>query len=193
MPGVLTAFKRTIFTLTLIAALLPRAEAQETDPLSVVQRLNAAVKAGDVEAAVALFADDAVIVNTRGRRTEGKAAIRAFWRATIAEGASAPSTPTAANSTIAGDKITRTRGVTTDYYRKLGVAPLTHGNEATVRDGKITRYFNYIPHAEIDRLEKACAAPQAAGLLIYGRESCAEYVQRARANTDAMLALPTPR
>jgi|SRR6185369_7415420 len=177
---------RAIFALSLVAALLPRVEAQENDPLSVIQRLNAAVKAGDVDATVALFADDAVIVNTRGKRTEGKSAIRAFWSSTISEGASGTPPTTA---TVAGDKVSWSKGVTNNFYLQLGVAPVTHVSEATVRDGKITRYAGYILHPEINRIEKACAAPQAAGILLFG-SSCASYVQAARANTDATLAVP---
>ena len=49
-----------------------------TSPSAVLEAYTEAVKAGEIDAALALFTDDAVIVDPGGRRFPGKNSIRQY-------------------------------------------------------------------------------------------------------------------
>lgn len=61
---------KIIAPLVLVLLLVPttKVPAQSNDPLSLLNALVAAEGSRDVEEATALYADDAVITNTRGRK-----------------------------------------------------------------------------------------------------------------------------
>ena len=70
-----------LFAITVAAALvLPTlfARAGEGDPLSTMQALKDAERAFDLDRALSLFADDAVIVNAAGATTAGMENLRQF-------------------------------------------------------------------------------------------------------------------
>jgi hypothetical protein len=57
-----------------LSALTDAAEGQNTDPRSVLKRYIEAQNAGELDAALALWADDGAIINTKGTqgRRQGK-------------------------------------------------------------------------------------------------------------------------
>ena len=71
-----------LFAITVAAALGPSqpysARAGEGDPLSTMQALKDAERAFDLDRALSLFADDAVIVNAAGATTAGMENLRQF-------------------------------------------------------------------------------------------------------------------
>ena len=75
--------KQQILALTLVLVLLalPMASlAEDTDPASVLNAMVAAYMAGDIDAAMAYYADDAVMtVTNTGEVYDGAAPIRAFF------------------------------------------------------------------------------------------------------------------
>ena len=160
------------------------ASAAEGDPLTVVQRMIAAENAGNLEAVLALWDDDGTIVNTRGRRIKGKEAIRNFTSTNISRG----NQHTLESPTVAGDSVSWLHTDDTDFYRRLGVAPVNIVSRATVRDGRIVAYIGYFPHPEINRIGRACDAPQATGILLFG-QPCTEFIRAVRAHTDQVLAV----
>jgi hypothetical protein len=81
-----------------------------TSSYPLADRYFAAMRARDVEALMALFAEDAVMVLPDGRELAGSAAIRAMYDYLVASGAPSP-TPTAA---IAG-----TDGVAVEIEARL--------------------------------------------------------------------------
>ena len=166
----------------LLAVALPRTLAAQADPLGVLQRLIAAENAGDLDAVMALWADDAVLVNTRGRRVSGLEAIRNFERGNIKDGIQ----HTLASPTVAHDTVSWAFTDETDFYRRLGVSPVHIVARAQVRDSKVIAFTGYFPVAEIDRIEAACRAPQNADVRLFG-QSCDEFITAARAHTKEVL------
>lgn len=73
-----------------------------------------------------------------------------------------------------------------ESYRKLNVAPVQQNSEIVVRGGKIRSWVNYFPPSEIARIEHACAAPQAQGLLV-NDQPCSQFVEQAKAQTTKVL------
>ena len=67
-----------------LAGITQAAEAQNTDPRSVLQRYIDAQNAGNLDAALALWAEDGLIINTRGRKVTGQENLRRFIQTNIA-------------------------------------------------------------------------------------------------------------
>jgi ketosteroid isomerase-like protein len=148
----------------------------EPDPFSVVQALMDAQSAIDPDAALALFADDAVIVNVTGDKFAGDDLRRFVQTDTWANDRFAMESPR-----LHGDKVVWTKSVTAGFYQHLGIAPVQFAFEATVRAGRITSINAYFPPWEIARIEQACRA-RAIEPLIYGRP-CSEFVRGIKAHT----------
>ena len=66
-----------------LSALTYAAEGQNTDPRSVLKRSIEAHNTGELDAALALWTDDDVIINTRGRKVAGKENLRKFIQTNI--------------------------------------------------------------------------------------------------------------
>ena len=154
------------------------AEPRTNDPKSVLQRFAAAMNAGDTNAALTLWAEEAAITNTRGRMIAGKERIRRFLQANI----TMKQRLDPESVQVAGDKLIWNNQESNDSYRKLGVAPVQIVSEMIVRDGMIRAYVGYLPSTEIARIEQACAAPQGKEVLPNG-EPCNEFIEKARAQT----------
>lgn len=161
--------------------------AQGTDPLSVVKGFRAAYNDGNVEAAVNFYANDAEITNTRGRKFIGKKAIRKFTQNNLAAGERVAS----GDPKVTGDAATLIARVTTDFYVKLGVAPIGISGRWIVRDGKIKSETHYFPPISLVKIRQACASPQAQGVLLFG-QPCNEFLEQAVAQTKSVVATLKP-
>ena len=160
----------------------PAAEAQNPDPASVLKRYVEALNAGDLNTAVALWAEDGVLTNTRGRRYVGHENLRPFIRQNISR--KIKQEPEAMQ--VIGEKATWINRESNESYRKLNVAPVQQNSEITVRGGKIVSWVNYFPSSEIARIEQACAMPQAQGISV-NDQPCSQFIAQARAQAAMTL------
>jgi ketosteroid isomerase-like protein len=151
------------------------------DSLSVVQALIDAERAGNLDAAVGLFADDAFIVNVTGRKTAGKEQLRWFINTEIWMREDFR----LRNLQVAGDRVSWVEPATAAFYKNIGVAPVQFAFEATVLNGKIASIIAHLPASEIARVGAACTA-QAKEPLLYGGP-CSEFVQLVQAHTRRLV------
>jgi len=132
------------------------------DPASVIKALADALNAGNVDAAVAFYTDDATQTQQpppagqSGVRT-GKEQIRGFVKGLVADHFSGE----LSNLKVAGDKITFTSTFSTDTYRKLGIAPLVTVEEAVFEGGKIKSQTVNVTPESLAKIQAAMAAAQA--------------------------------
>ena len=162
------------------------AEAQNTDPRSVLKRYIETQNAGELDAALALWADDGVIINTRGRKVAGKENLRKFIQTNISR--KIKQEPEAIETV--GDKVTWINRESNESYRKLNIAPVQQNSEVIVRSGKIISWVNYFPPGEIARIEQACSSPQAQGVLL-NDQRCSEFIEQAKAQTASVIGVGT--
>lgn len=181
---------KAVIPLLLVLLLVPIANvtAQGTDPLSVIKGAKAAYDAGNVEAAVAFYADDAVITNTRGRKIIGKDAIRRFIQGNLKAGTRSGEM---LNPQVTGDSVTWAEMERTDFFVKLGIALTEVRTQVVVQNGKINSTNSYRPPLSLVRIQQACENPQAQGVLLYG-QSCSEFVQQSKAQTRSVAATLKP-
>jgi hypothetical protein len=147
------------------------ARASDPDPLTIVQALMDAEQAFDLDRALSLFADDAMIVNVAGARTAGPEDLKDFLDADMWFNDSFVLEQPLVNR----NSVSWTKSVNADFYRNLGIAPVRFAFTAVVDNGKIESIVAHVPQDEITRIEAACWRP-AAEPLIYGRP-CSEFVQ----------------
>jgi ketosteroid isomerase-like protein len=115
----------------------------QTDPASVARAFIDAENRHDVEGAVALFADDAVVVDARGTLTT-RAEIRQ-WQTDLAAGNFAA---TMGAPTVVGDRVTFGGDVALNSLRALGFDRLDATWELTIQQGRIKGYrFAFTPEA----------------------------------------------
>jgi uncharacterized protein (TIGR02246 family) len=157
------------------------AQEQNTEPRSVIQRFNDAQNAGEVDAALAMWAEDGVRTNSRGAKMAGKAEIRKFIQGVVAAKIGVETE----SMDVVGDRVTWTIRESSELYRKLDVAPVRVIVELLVRDGKITSWLSYIPPSEISKLEQACAA-QPKGVLPNG-QPCGQFIEPLKAHTTRVI------
>jgi hypothetical protein len=135
--------KLFIIVLVLVAVLaLPLAlQAQETDPAAVVEGQAAAINAGDLEATMAYFSDDAVITlayppPAPAEVYSGAAEIRAWFEELWAMNFELDSTILQ----VEGNVVTADEKSYSDFSRELGIAPLAGITEYQVQAGQITAF-----------------------------------------------------
>lgn len=141
----------------------PGAGHAQSDPAAVARALIDAENRHDVEAAVALFTPDAVVIHATGTLTT-TAEIRK-WQTELAEGNfhANISTPV-----VAGDKVTFTGDVVLNSFRALGIDKLDATWELTVQQGRV-KTFNFVfTPASAARLQAAIAG--AASLALTGTD-----------------------
>jgi ketosteroid isomerase-like protein len=115
--------------------------AQGTDPESVIRAIIDALNAKNIDAALALVADDAVVTiipppgDTTGVFT-GKEEIRGWWEGYVAFGSHSEFS----NFQVAGDKATWSAKVSADRLRAEGVASLGYKAEGIVQGGLLKSY-----------------------------------------------------
>jgi ketosteroid isomerase-like protein len=133
--------------------------AQETDPETVVLAAFAAMNAGDVEGALAYYADDAVVNIVPFATHTGKEEIRAYFEGNAALNA----TLEYENLQVERDTVTVTVWFTDDDLRAIGLN-LEGIEEVTVQDGKIVTETWTATDETMAALEAAMAAlPETGG------------------------------
>lgn len=170
--------------LLVVSAIFQAAEAQNPDPASVLRRYIEALNAGDLDTALAQWAEDGAITNTRGRRYAGHESLRSFIQGNISR--KIKQEPEAIQT--AGDKVTWINRESNEAYRNLNVAPVQQNSEIVVREGKIVSWVNYFPSSEIARIEQACATPRAPGVLL-NDQPCSQFVEQAKTQTARVLGM----
>jgi hypothetical protein len=92
-------------------------DARHPDPLSVVAAAFAAQNVGNVDAAAAFYADDALITNTRGKAAlTGKEGVRHFHEANRAANVQFSLGP---NPMIDGNKVSTRTTTAIDFFEKV--------------------------------------------------------------------------
>jgi ketosteroid isomerase-like protein len=138
-----------VFTSTPVAA-------QADDPEGVVRGIVDALNEGEIDAALALVADDAVITlfpappNTTGVFA-GKEEIRAWWETFTASNGSAEIT----NFSAQGETATWTATVTEDGFRDLGLGSLEFNGAGITQGGLLKTYAWSMTDAAMARLQMA--------------------------------------
>jgi len=174
------------FTTALAIAMSPSlaaAQTQQSDPLSVLKSLLETRNTGSAAAALALFADDGVIINVIGVKFAGRDNIEILIQDTNAEAGSYE----LEDPHSAGHTVTWTDLVTNPVYEKLGVAPVQIAGQAVIRDGKIKSLITHFPPSSLAKFEQACEqkgceTPKADGVLIVG-QPCLRFLANAWAQT----------
>jgi len=145
-------FLATVALVVLLA--LPMAVyAQGTDPISVVIALDEANNAHDIDAALALFADDAVAYFP-GQTPDvytGKEGIRTWLQTDYANNIHVESR----NFKIVGDKVTFITTISVDSLRKMGIDSIESASEAVVQGGKIKSFTVNLTPESLATLEGA--------------------------------------
>ncbi|MFQ5594963.1 MAG: nuclear transport factor 2 family protein [Anaerolineae bacterium] len=153
----------TMLVLVVLLAIPVALYAQDTDPAAVAKALANALNAGDVEAALALFADDAVVdTGSPASPYTGKEAIRAWLEGMVATNFQIE----IEILQVEGDIVTERDRFSDDDLRNLGIAPLEGISKITVQDGKVTSLIFAFTDESLAKLQAAMAPesmPQTGG------------------------------
>lgn len=152
--------RMTLLVALVVLLALPMAlYAQETDPEAVVTAAYEAINAGDVEGALAYYADDAVVNIVPFSTHTGTEEIRAYFEGNAALNAKLEYE----NLQVEGDTVTGTVWYTDDDLRALGLN-LEGIEELTVQDGKIVAATWTATEETMAALQAAMAAlPETGG------------------------------
>jgi ketosteroid isomerase-like protein len=149
----------TLGALCMLALSPVGVSAQTTDPVAVVDAFRAAL-GNDVEAALALVADDAVVSivppppNTSGMWA-GKEQIRQYLDRSVTFNAVHERK---GDARVEGDKVTMTVMVLNNDFRQWGIGAVEHTYDAVVQGGKIKSITITMAEAERDRVRAAAQA-----------------------------------
>jgi hypothetical protein len=138
----------------LLLSLTGTALAQEPDPLTVMEAYDLALEAKDVEGALALFADDAVLTTRQGQFV-GKEEIRAWLERLVTQN---ERIEVFGRQTV-GDKITWQNKFFRADMPALSDAPLEANAEATIEAGKIKTFSSVLTDDSQARLDAVSTAP----------------------------------
>jgi len=130
---------------------MPAKGAGPRGALEVVQALLEAENAHDVEAAVALFAEDAV-VNLAVEVRRGKKQIRE-WQEELAAGHFRMVVPGAPE--VSGERVRFANRLDLDMFHGMGLGTVDAVSEAVVREGRIVSYEFALSPASQARLQAA--------------------------------------
>jgi hypothetical protein len=150
----------TVIVLMVFAGLLGLtidAHAQTADPETVFNLFHAAVNAHDVEAALALFADDGVVQfpnQPPPNVYRGTAEIRAWLQGDADQHIQVKTE----QLKVAGDMLSWIAKVVTDDVRGLGIT-IEGPAEAVVQGGKIKSFTFTLSDATLAKLQAATAQP----------------------------------
>jgi ketosteroid isomerase-like protein len=164
-PRARSASPHALASLAIVGVLLAspwvsseQAHAQATDPVSVFDGFNAAVNAHDVDAALAFFADDAVVQfpnQPPPNIHRGTQQIRAWLQADAAQHIHVQTD----NIQVADDRVTGIGKVAVDSLQPLGIT-LEGPVEVVVRGGKITSFTFTVSQDTLAQLQAAMQQPQ---------------------------------
>jgi hypothetical protein len=135
---------------------------QETDPAAVVIASVDTINAGDVDASLATFADDAVVDILLPGAPEtytGQEQIRA-WLESLAAGHWEGEVEILH---VEGDTVATRLTDSMDHTRALGVAPLVATDVYVVQEGKITSYTWTPTQESAAKLQAAMGSPPETG------------------------------
>jgi ketosteroid isomerase-like protein len=127
---------------------------QEADPVAIVMALDEAVNAGRLEAALALFSDDAVVTfpsQPEPNRFAGKEQIRNWLQSEISEGIYME----AGEWQAEGERVMWTGRISLAAWREQGIAPLEGHAEAIVRGGQIVSFMYAVSPESLARMQQA--------------------------------------
>jgi hypothetical protein len=155
-----------ITTLVVMLALPVALYAQETDPAAVVMAEMEAVNAGDIDAALAFYADDLVVKLVPPIPPDspdtytGKAELRAWFEGLVAVNFKME----LEILQVEGDTVTTKCKTWIDPTRQMGVAPLEATLVYTVQDGEIKGWTWTASDESLAKLQAAMAAlPETGG------------------------------
>jgi hypothetical protein len=152
----------------------------EHDALALVGALMEAERRTDLDGAMALFADGAVITNATGWRLTKRDELRWFINTEIWLRDSFDLDEVEAH----GNWVTWIEMAGGTFYQDIGVAPVRYAFEAEVKNGQLTSIVSYIPTREIRRIAAACTAAKITPH-IHNRP-CAEFVKLIAAHTNGV-------
>jgi hypothetical protein len=145
-------------SLTLMLMLPTVLFAQAMTPEEVVMAMIEAEEAGDLEAGIALFADDVVYsvlpltpLDMPGPTIVGKDAIRAYWEAIVAKNQDISREITG----VEGNTVTTLGRYVDDDLRSLGLESIEVTEEWVIQDDKITEYTSTITDESVAELMAA--------------------------------------
>jgi protease I len=129
------------------------------DPAAVIKSLAAALNAGNVDSVMTFYADDATITQQPAPAGQsgilsGKEQIRGFVQGLVAGHFSGE----LSNLRVTGDQVTYTGSLSTDTYRKMGVAPLVVTEETMIVGGKIKSQTITVTPESLAKIQAAMAA-----------------------------------
>lgn len=149
----------------------------EPNPIAVVRALMDAESVANLDGAIALFADDAFIVNVTGWKTADRQELKWFINTEIW----LREDFLLDHPQVEGNTVSWAEPVAAAFYKSIGVAPVQFAFEAVVQNGKITSMIAHLPTREIARIREACET-QSKDPLIHDRP-CSEFVQLIEAHT----------
>jgi hypothetical protein len=156
-------------------------DAKNPDPLLVVQAARAAESVGNIDAELALYTDDAVITDTRGKDIKGREAVRKFLEANrVANFQLSRPDP---GVRVDGNRVFRSAPTSSGFIEHLGVAPVEVRSIILIEGSKVRSINNYFPMYDIKRMEQSCSRHEIA---IYDRP-CMEFIQAARSHTEELI------
>ena len=147
-----------VLALTVALGAVVPLRAQESNPAAVLSQLGEALNQGDVEAALQLVAEDAVLTfvpDLAGTGpVEGKEAIRGWYEYLVSQNLRVEPS----NLQVNGDTVTWENQVWMDDFEALGIAPVSYTGEGVVQEGKIMSYSETMTQASMAQLQAATAA-----------------------------------
>ena len=151
---------RTMLMLVVLTLAPALVGAGGLDPVAVLDARQAAFNSGNLDAAMAFFADDAVVTMLAGTPRQaqyvGREEIRRWQEALLKD--RSVRVEAVAERKVDGDTVTWTATVSRAEWKKIGVASVELWAEAIVRDGKITSLRNGLTPASAEKLRAAVAA-----------------------------------
>lgn len=149
-----------VIVIVAVLALPVALHAQETDPVAVVKGFYEAANAGDVEAALAFYADDAVIdmpVPPPGMPDtyRGKEEIRGW----IDSGVATNKEVVLLDTKVDGDTVVATVSAADDILRSFGLSSLEQRDTFTIQDGRIKALNHVFTEESLATLESAAHPP----------------------------------
>lgn len=134
---------------------------------------------GNVEASVAFYTPDAVIISTRGN---SPGTIRAFIQsnrdANVQFGLSG-------DAKVEGNRITSASQTRISFFDQMGLGPVDVVSVIAVEGNRIKSLMSYFPLRSISRMEQGCREhPE---VTPFGRP-CSEFFTGARAHTSRLIA-----
>lgn len=142
-----SAFAPLLLVAALLAAVPLAARADHAQPVpsgpaAVVEDYVAAVNAGDLEAILALYADDAVHVALPAAEGSGVCVGKAQFGLWYAQSVADRDRVEVVDGTlaVAGDRVTFLARLTSEPWRALGIEQLEANAEAVIEGGRITTH-----------------------------------------------------